>query len=91
VIQPDAVLIALPSGSNAKRAQAWMTLAESIGNCSFVLTGVDVDGVPGETLYELAQRSLPISYLTFGAHSFHALRAANGKVVSDLIFKGCIE
>jgi flagellar biosynthesis GTPase FlhF len=91
VLQPDAVLIALPSGSNAKRVQSWMSLAESIDNCSFVLTGVDVDGLPGETIYELAQRDLPLSFLTFGAHSFHALRAAGGKVVSELIFKGCVE
>lgn len=86
VISPDCVLITVPSGSHSMRVQSWIQFGEAVENCSFVFTGVDVDSLPGEHVYTLAEHNLPISYLTFGSSSPMDLRAAGGESVTEAIF-----
>lgn len=86
VISPDCVLITVPSGSHSMRVQSWIQFGEAVENCSVVFTGVDVDSLPGEHVYTLAEHNLPISYLTFGSSSPMDLRAAGGESVTEAIF-----
>ncbi|MFM8569263.1 MAG: hypothetical protein ACKOB6_06640 [Candidatus Kapaibacterium sp.] len=88
VVRPDCVFVTVPSGSHSKRMKAWLDFAEAMENCSIVLTGTDIDGLPGEHVYTMAERNIPVSYLTSGAASPLDISAATGTTVAATVFSG---
>jgi flagellar biosynthesis GTPase FlhF len=87
VVRPDCVLVTVQAGSHAQRMKSWLDFAEAIEGCSMVLTGIDIDGIPGEHVYGMAERNIPLAFLTHGATSPLHVSAASGANVTAAVFR----